>query len=99
MKDFIVKYWLEVIFGGIVAALSVGYKKLSARQKRQGLIENAMQALLRDRIIETYTHYREKSKCPIYALENVHALYDNYHALGGNGTVTKLVEELEDMAH
>lgn len=99
MKDFISRYWIEVIFGGILGGLTCGYRKMSSRIKRQEIMENAMQALLRDRIVQTYTHYTGKGTCPIYALENVHALYDNYHALGGNGTVTRLVEEMESMNH
>ena len=30
-------------------------------------------------------------------MENVNALYTQYHALGGNGTVTVLVETLRDL--
>ncbi len=97
MKDFIVKYWIEVLFGFIVSGLALAYKKLSCRIKRQGTIELGIQSLLRDRIIQTYNHYIKEECCPIYALENVEDLYTAYHALGGNGTVTKLVEKLREL--
>lgn len=67
---------------------------MNMKIKRLGLVESAMQALLRDRIIQSYNHHMEKGYCPIYALESVNHMYEQYHALGGNGTVTRLVEEL-----
>lgn len=30
-------------------------------------------------------------------MENVEAMYKQYHALGGNGTITELVERLKEM--
>ena len=56
-----------------------------------------MQALLRDRIIWTYNHYMEKGFCPIYGQENIHEMYSQYKALGGNGAVTKLMEDFEKL--
>lgn len=97
MKEWILKYWLEVLFGAIIAGLFAGYKKLAGKLKEQDAIKLGIQALLRDRIIQSYNHYQEKGCCPIYALENVNALYTQYHALGGNGTVTELMERLKDM--
>ena len=53
--------------------------------------------LLRDRIIQAYNHYTEKGYCPIYGLENVEEMYRQYHALGGNGTITELVERVKEL--
>ena len=46
-------------------------------------------------IIRDHSHYMEKGYIPIYAMENVLESYTAYHALGGNGTITKMVEELK----
>lgn len=97
MKDWVIKYWIEELFILICSGMAVLYKKLQAKSKEQEAIKLGMQALLRDRIIQSYIHYQEKGFCPIYALENVNALYKQYHALGGNGTVTELVERLKEM--
>lgn len=97
MQEWILKYWLEVLFGIISSGLFAGYKKLAGKLKEQDAIKFGIQALLRDRIIQSYNHYQEKGYCPIYALENINALYTQYHALGGNGTVTELVDRLKDM--
>jgi hypothetical protein len=63
----------------------------------QEAIKLGIQALLRDRIIQSYNHYMDKGICPIYALENINALYTQYHALGGNGTITEIVKKLKNL--
>lgn len=92
------KYWIEALFGLIIIILTGGYKLLGKRfkqmQAEQDAVRLGIQAMLRDRIISIYNHYIDGGYCPIYALENVEALYKEYQALGGNGAVTKLVEDL-----
>jgi hypothetical protein len=62
------------------------------KSQRQGL-----QALLRNQIISCYDKYSEREWIPIYAMENVLSMYDAYHGLGGNGTITKLIDELKEL--
>jgi hypothetical protein len=97
MQEWILRYWVEVLFCIISTGLAAGYKRLSSKVKEQDAIKLGIQALLRDRIVQCYNHYQEKGCCPIYALDNITALYTQYHALGGNGTVTELVERLKDL--
>ena len=58
-----------------------------------------VQAMLRTSIIQDYNHYKDKGKLPVYAMENVTKLYKAYHGLGGNGTITKLYDELMKLPH
>ncbi|MFQ9892423.1 MAG: hypothetical protein ACLRWH_04500 [Emergencia sp.] len=95
--EWIAKYWLEALFGGVIAVMGVCWKKLSSRAKKQDAVGLGVQALLRDRIIQAYNHYTEKGYCPIYGLENVEEMYNQYHALGGNGTITELVERVKEL--
>ena len=101
MIDFIAKYWIEVVFGSILAGLGTAFsflsKRVSKRIEEQEAIKLGMQALLRDRIISAYNHYMDKGYCPIYARENVRRLYEQYHNLGGNGKVTHHVQEFEEL--
>jgi hypothetical protein len=69
------------------------------RQAEQEAIRAGLQAVLRDRIIERYSHYEEKGRMPVYAMENVTKMYEAYHGLGGNGTITKLYNELMKLPH
>ncbi len=103
MGEFIAKYWLEAVFGLITLALTAWVRHLSKQNKirkaEQEAIKKGIQALLRDGIINQYNKYMEKKYIPIYAMENVEAMYKEYHALGGNGTITELYEDLQDLPH
>jgi len=104
-----VKYWVEFLFGIVAAGLMKVYtrrignrqKKLEAEQEKaeteQKAIANGVMALLRDRIIQSCNHYREKGYCPIYARDNIDSLFKEYAALGGNGTVKDLVNETKEL--
>lgn len=101
MMDFITKYWIEVVFGVILTGFGAAYRGLSKRVSRrieeQEAIKLGIQALLRDRIIQAYNHYMDKGCCPIYARDNILKLYEQYHNLGGNGTVTGLMDSLMEL--
>lgn len=101
MIEIIVKYWVQWACGigaaAIVAAFRQIYKRLKAADRRQTATELGIQALLRDRIIQAYYHYADRGWITLHGLENVEELYKQYHALGGNGTVTKLVEDLREL--
>lgn len=57
-----------------------------------------VRSLLRKEIIDYYNHYMDLGYIPIFAMENVIDMYRAYHRLGGNGTITKIVEELKDLS-
>lgn len=80
-----------------MTGFGITYQRLIKRIKRQEAIEEGILAILRDRIIQVYNHYNEKGYCPIYAKDNVEEMYRQYHLLGGNGTVTGLVEKLREL--
>lgn len=94
MSEFILRYWAEVLFGGIVSGLCVGFRWMYIQFKA---IKFGMQATLRNDIITQYNKYMNEKYIPIYALENVTAMYTQYHALGGNGTITHLYNELLEL--
>lgn len=94
MEEWIVKYWLQVLFGIVVAVLGIAYRKLSCRVKQQEAIKLGMMALLWDRLYQIYNECELKGCISIDGLKNVDNIYKQYHALGGNGTGTELYERL-----
>ena len=56
----------------------------------------AMVALLRDRFYQGYKAYITQGYFPISDREVIQDIYDQYHALGGNGVITHLMEELDE---
>lgn len=97
MYDFIITHFAELLWTAAVAILGGLVKRLSTKVKRLELVEGGIQALLRDRLIQSYNHYIDKGYCPIYAQENMSDMYEKYHALGGNGTATKLMNEVREL--
>ena len=101
MREFIIKYWIEVAFGAVAAGLGAAFKVLSKRVHKQlcdqQSLRDGTQALLRNEIIKEYDKYMGREWIPIYAMENMNDMYQAYHALGGNGTITKLMEEIREL--
>lgn len=93
--EWIVKYWVEALFGGILAALGVVYKMLLTERKKRKALEDGVRAMLRNDIIKLADKYLDAKEIPVYGMETIVAMYDAYHGLGGNGTITKLVEEVK----
>jgi hypothetical protein len=98
---FVSAYWQEGLFAVIVAIFTALYKRFQKKVKKelcdQKSIKNGMLALLRSEIIRQHEKYTEREWIPVYAMDNVNDLYKAYHDLGGNGTITKLVKELENL--
>ena len=92
--DWVIKYWVQVLFGSLVAAVGALYKLLLAERKKRKALEAGVRAMLRNDIIKLADKYLDEGEIPFYGLENLNGMYDAYHTLGGNGTVTKLVEEV-----
>ena len=53
--------------------------------------------LLRVQLIEYNDKYMRLGEIPSYAYENFNEMYDAYHKLGGNGMVTKMKQEIEEL--
>lgn len=100
MLETLRSYWsiistiITVVAFPVIGYLYKKYKQADARQKA---VELGVQALLRDRIVQSYYHYEERGWITLHGLENVSAMYKEYHALGGNGTVTSLVNSIREL--
>lgn len=57
-------------------------------------IENGLQSILRAEIIRQHDKHTERGYCPLYAKEAMVKVYDAYHALGGNGMMTRFYNEI-----
>lgn len=91
---------LDILLGWALPSLCAAVAGFAAGQVRRlhrddKAVKMGVQALLRDRLYWNHDHYMQKGEYPIYARENVEEMYRWYHALGGNGTVTNLVRELD----
>ena len=95
MIEQIISHVLNLVLGGVVSYIFALYRQ---KKKENDALKAGLQALLRDRIIQAYNHYvDEKGWIPIYALESINACYKSYEALGENGVINGLMEQLNDL--
>ena len=69
------------------------------RQKEYEALKNGVQSMLRDRLIQSALSYEKQGWVDTNALENIGLMYSAYSALGGNGIVTKLFNEMQELPH
>lgn len=90
MLNFILKYWTEILLTSVTSGIIYIFRHYIG-------LKNGMIALLRNEIIRIYEKCEKQSYCPSYMKENVKEMYENYHRLGGNGMITKLVNKLYEL--
>lgn len=99
--DIVVRWFVPFALGGIIAflksKLDEALKQNKQKEDRATIIENAVQSLLRDRLIDKYRHYKSVGEMTILDKENIDHLYNEYLNLGGNGTVKELFDDLKDV--
>lgn len=98
MPDWIVKYWVQWLFGLVIAALTAYCKYLSGiikkERKEQKAIRDGMRALLRRQIIFDCESAISVGYCSTTNKDTIDSMYKSYSALGGNGVVTTLREQM-----
>lgn len=97
MEEFILSHLFELLMTAALMMLGAGYRAVFKEMGKQRVEREAIKSLLRSEIITMHGRYVDKGEIPIYAQENVQAMYQAYHQLGGNGTVTKLVKEIMNL--
>ena len=60
-------------------------------------IKKGIRAILRDNILRTYNACNARGSVPYYALKNMDAMYNAYHSLGGNGSITEIYHKFMDL--
>ena len=101
MYEFVIKYWLQMAFLGIISIGSFIGKyygnKLHKRFCEHDMIKAGLLSLIRVELVKSYNYYMEKGYCPIYARDSINPMFREYQRLGGNGTIPDLMEELNDL--
>lgn len=97
MDEWVKEYWIKALFGGVISGFGVLVAWLKKKFKRQEAFELGMQALLRNEIRKEYKECVNKEYCSLDDMENIQDMYDSYHVLGGNGSITRLMEKLKKM--
>ena len=112
MPEWIVKYWVEWMFGALLAILGACFKHLSNKFKKEKqermekaqrneeeikALRDGMRSLLRRNIIADCETAQIQGYCNITNKDVIKDMFDSYTALGGNGIVKPMVEQLMKM--
>lgn len=97
MEQFIYSTY-TIVLPIIVTAL-MGYVVwlLKNQKKDRDANSKGTMLLLRVQLIEYHDKYMRLGDIPSYAYENFMEMYDAYHALGGNGMITKMMHEIDEV--
>lgn len=83
----------------IVLTALMGYVVwlLKNQKKDRDANSKGTMLLLRVQLIEYHDKYIRLGSIPSYAYENFCEMYNAYHKLGGNGMITKMMHEIEEL--
>lgn len=83
----------------IILTALMGYVvwMLKNQKKDRDANSKGTMLLLRVQLIEYHDKYMKLGSIPSYAYENFCEMYNAYHKLGGNGMITKMMHEIEEL--
>ena len=103
MKDVLMQTYiiaLPILLGYIVWLLQDAKERderIAEERKKRDANSAGTMLLLRVQLIEYHGKYMKLGKIPSYAYENFCEMYEAYHRLGGNGMITKMKQEIEEL--
>jgi len=83
----------------IVLPMALGYIVWLLKQQKKDRDANSKgtMLMLRAKLIEYHKEWTERNYITKHGLQNFIEMYEAYHELGGNGMVTHLLEEVEEL--
>lgn len=97
MEHFLYQTYVTAL--SIVLTALMGYVVwlLKNQKKDRDANSKGTMLLLRVQLIEYHDKYMRLGSIPSYAYENFCEMYNAYHKLGGNGMITKMMHEIEEL--
>ena len=97
MSNFLMQTYLIAL--PIILTSILGYVVWLLKQqiKDSDLNSKGIMLLLRVQLIEYHDKYVALGEIPSYAYDNFVEMYNAYHALGGNGMITKMYNEIQSL--
>lgn len=97
MNDFLLQTYMIAL--PIILTSVLGYVVWLLKQQKKDRDANSKgtMLLLRVQLIEYHDKYMKIGEIPSYAYDNFVEMYNAYHALGGNGMITKMYEEIQEL--
>lgn len=95
--DFLMQTYMVAL--PIVLTSFLGYLVWFLKEQKKDRDANGKgtMLLLRVQLIEYHDKYVRLGDIPSYAYQNFMEMYEAYHELGGNGMVTKMRDEIQEL--
>ena len=97
MSDFLMQTYLIALPIVLTAVLGYVIWLLKEQKKDRDANGKGTMLLLRVQLIEYHDKYMKLGEIPSYAYDNFVEMYEAYHALGGNGMITKMYQEIQSL--
>lgn len=104
MKEILMETYtilLPILLGYIVWLLKEQRKTAENNRRAEGekrdAISRGAMLLLRVQLMEYHEKWMQRGYVTKHGIENFIEMYNTYHALGGNGMVTHLLEEVNEL--
>ena len=97
MVDFIIKYWIEFLFGILVVGMTTMYKILLKNVKENKALKDGMKGILHNDIIYRCKKFLIIGYVTLDDLEELEYLFKPYKELGGNGTAKKMMDRVYNL--
>ena len=101
----IISYIINLIMGLMSGILLYACQNLHKQNKKykdekaakQVAMSNGIKELLRINLIDYHDKYIKQEEIPYYAYENFNRMYEAYKGLGGNGSITQMKNEIDEL--
>ena len=97
MSEFLMQTYLIALPIVLTAVLGYVVWLLKEQKKDRDANGKGTMLLLRVQLIEYHDKYMKLGEIPSYAYDNFVEMYEAYHALGGNGLITKMYHEIQSL--
>jgi hypothetical protein len=94
IQEFLLKYWLQALFGLFITGLTFAVKKLFKKVKCDRMEQKAMKdgigAILHNNLMHECKRIIRQKEITVEEMDNLKIMYAPYHDLGLNGTIKTL---------
>lgn len=105
IKDFIIEWWIQAVFGIILTGLTVAVKNIVKENKKRDLenkkeqeaIKMGIKTMLYYNICKEATEIKNRGFIKKEEIRDLEYLFKSYTSLGGNGVAQKLYLECMDL--
>ena len=95
LKDFLLEHAMDFVFTAVIGWAVATIKK---ERSKYASVQEGIVSLLRSKLIEAGENYLKNAWVPTYKKEAYDKLYNAYHNLGGNGSMTELHAKVMELS-